>query len=963
MATPAPSANPSVVTVERGDTLWGIASDYLGSGSKYKELASKNNISNPNLIYVGQKITLTGTGSSSTSTSTTSTKLKITAFGLSAANTSSNTLFAVWTCGREHIKNYKYEWQYTTGDQAEGEDVWFKGSSGDTTDAEETNSTYNIPSGAEKVQFRVKPISETKTTGTGSNQKTEPHWEGSWVGFDSARTYDANNVPPETPTKIDAEIDHKNMKLKVEISDYPVEDLIEDGLLSSTKIEVQVIANNKTLAKSTADLTFNTYGYASWECPVTEGNQYKVRCRVVRKSYKSAWSSYTDNVSSVPATPTDLSIKPIKNSATGTTDVYLEWKASNTAETYTIQYAGVVSGSEPDFDTSNNDAIKSITTTDDTTHYTLTNVNTGLVYYFRIAANLKEGSISSKWSSVTDGITIGTLPGPPTTWSSSTSAVIDEPLYLYWLHNPTDGSSETNAEIYIEIWKGEKLVHTIDKFQSKSTDYEERDQTSFYQFDTNLETNPYLEDGVKLRWRVQTAGVSGEFGNDPNKHWSIVREIDIYAPPELTFTVKPNGSDVAYNSDFTCTSFPLIVRAFAGPETQVPTSYYISIVSNEIYETVDNMGNNKTVGSGDIVYSKYFDNDTVIDEYEISAGDVNLDNSISYTIECVVSMNSGLSAKRSMVFTVEWDDEAYEPWAQVTFDSETYVAHIRPYCEEYTTHYYTVTQSGTRYLATTEPVAVAWGEPATTSRGKQIYTTTGEKVYSGIATDSEGNYLDDEFYYYEVKTGSLVEGITLSVYRREFDGRFTEIATGIDNTKNTFVTDPHPALDYARYRIVAMVDDTGAISYTDLPGVPIGEPGIIIQWDEEWSSFDVDPDITDSLSKPNWAGSLIRLPYNVDVSPSYGVDTTFIEYAGREHPVSYYGTQLGESATWSTTIPKSDKETIYALHRLAKWPGNVYAREPSGMGYWANVTVQFPQKHLDQTIPVSLTLTRVEGGM
>lgn len=961
MATPAPSTKPSVVTVERGDTLWGIASDYLGSGSKYKQLASINGISNPNLIYVGQKIKLTGTGSSSTSTSTTSTKTKIVAFGLSA-NASSNTLFAVWTCGRNHVKKYKYEWQYTTGDMADGKEVWYKGNTGDTSDAEETNSTYGIPNGAEKVRFRVKPISDTYETGSGSEKKTVEYFtDAVWVGFNSATTYDTDNVPPETPDKIDVEIDHNDMKLKVEISDYPVEELIEDNLLSSTKIEIQVIANNKTLHSSTASVGINTYGYASWQCAVTEGNQYKVRCRVVRKSYKSAWSSYTKNVSSIPVAPniSSLVIRPTKNVADNTIDIYLEWKSVNTAETYTVQYVGVSPGVLPNFDATDN-TIPSFTTSDDTTHYTLADVEKGKVYYFRISANHSEAG-SSKWSGISDGVTIGTTPSQPTTWSSSTKATIGEPLYLYWIHNSTDGSSETNANIYIEMWKGETLVHTIDRFQTKSTDYDEKDQTSVYQFDTNLETNPYLEEGVILRWRVQTAGVTGEFGNDPNKNWSIVREINVYAPPELTFTVTPHG-DVAYKSDFVCSSFPLSVYAFAGPNTQVPTSYYVSIVSNEIYETVDNVGNNKTVGVGDIVYSRYFDGDTII-EYDISAGDVNLDNGVSYTIECVVSMDSGLTTSHSMKFTVSWSDEAYEPWAQVAFDPETFVAHIHPYCEEYTISYYKVAQSGTKYVTTAESVAVAWGEPATTTRGKQIYTTTGEKVYSGIATDSSGNYLDEEFYYYEVRTGSLIEGITLSVYRREFDGRFTEIATGIDNTKNTFVTDPHPSLDYARYRIVAMADDTGAISYTDLPGVPIGETGIILQWDEEWSSFDVDPDITDSLSRPNWAGSLLRLPYNIDVSPSYGIDATLIEYAGREHPVSYYGTQLGESATWSTVIPKSDKETIYALHRLAKWPGNVYAREPSGMGYWANVTVQFPQKHLDKTVPVSLTLTRVEGGM
>lgn len=53
--------------VQRGDTLWAIASKYLGSGTKYPQIAQENNIKNPNLIYPGQvfKIT-TGGGASST---------------------------------------------------------------------------------------------------------------------------------------------------------------------------------------------------------------------------------------------------------------------------------------------------------------------------------------------------------------------------------------------------------------------------------------------------------------------------------------------------------------------------------------------------------------------------------------------------------------------------------------------------------------------------------------------------------------------------------------------------------------------------------------------------------------------------------------------------------------------------------------------------------------------------------
>ena len=53
--------------VKKGDTLWAIATQYLGSGKKYTQIASENNIKNPNLIYPGQVLKIT-TGGTATQT-------------------------------------------------------------------------------------------------------------------------------------------------------------------------------------------------------------------------------------------------------------------------------------------------------------------------------------------------------------------------------------------------------------------------------------------------------------------------------------------------------------------------------------------------------------------------------------------------------------------------------------------------------------------------------------------------------------------------------------------------------------------------------------------------------------------------------------------------------------------------------------------------------------------------------
>lgn len=54
------AAQERTYTVQRGDTLWGIAQKYYGSGTEYKRLATANSgqIQNPNLIYPGQVLSI-----------------------------------------------------------------------------------------------------------------------------------------------------------------------------------------------------------------------------------------------------------------------------------------------------------------------------------------------------------------------------------------------------------------------------------------------------------------------------------------------------------------------------------------------------------------------------------------------------------------------------------------------------------------------------------------------------------------------------------------------------------------------------------------------------------------------------------------------------------------------------------------------------------------------------------------
>lgn len=896
-------------TVKKGDTLSKIATKYK---TTVNALAKLNNIKNVNLIYVGQKLTISSSTSASTAKKTTATSKKTTAnkatvnhFGKQSE--SENVLFATWTWSKSNTENYRYIWYYDTGDS-----VWFIGSDSTTTDKQ---CTYSIPTNAKRVKFKVKPISKKKTV----NNKETSHWTAEWS---AEKTFKAENLEPAVPAVPTVTIDKFKLTAKLENID----------VTNCTHIQFQIVKNDSSVF-NTGSAEIKTRS-ASYSCTVNAGEEYKVRARAYKGKLYSDWSDYSTNVSTMPATPAAFTVCK----ANSETSVYLEWKAVNAAKSYDIEYAE----KKTYFDTTSQTTTQNGITL---TKFEITGLESGKEYFFRLRSTNDAGT--SGWSEIKSCV-IGEKPAAPTTWSSTTTAIVGEPLNLYWVHNSKDGSSQTYAELELTI-NGATSTEII----KNTTDEDEKDKTSVY----SINTNDYAE-GSKILWRVRTAGITKQYGE-----WSVQRTVDIYAAPNLQLRV----TDANENDMELITSFPFYISALAGPATQTPIGYHVTITSNDIYETVDNIGNAQTINAGQEVYSKYFDvTDALL--IEMSPEFVDLENNIGYTVTCVVSMNSGLTAESSVEFSVEWTDEQYQPDAEIGIDPETLVVHIRPYCEYFPMKYYKVDYDNTndKYIATNEEIDEIDGVPIEIQNGTVIHEDgTEESITTNVFTDTEELvYLAEDgtyFYLAESTESVLAEDVTLSVYRREYDGGFVEIGSGLVNSSNTYVTDPHPALDYARYRIVAITNSTGAVSYYDVPGYVIGEKSIIIQWEEEWSEFNTTEE--EALEQPPWSGSMVKLPYNVDVSEGNSNDVEHIAYAGRKHPVSYYGTQVGETSSWSAEIEKSDKDTIYALRRLRTWMGDVYVREPSGIGYWATVSVSFGQTHCELTVPVSIDITRVEGGM
>lgn len=787
------------------------------------------------------------------------------------------------------LDHYEIKWYYDSGDG-----IWFEGGSATTT---ETHATYNAPSNANFIMVSVTPVSKTYKV-----DNTETSY---WQGTKAQKTYSIAVDPPENVSTPTVDIDQYKLTASLEnISDARADE-IEFQVYNGTKLVNSGLVTVETCR-------------ASFSCTVSAGGEYRVRCRAVNLNGTTKvpgnWSNFSSSIKSVPSAPDQITVCK----AASETSVYLEWTIVDSADTYDIEYAT----EKRYFDGS--DKTNTVTGIE-FNHYEKTGLETGDEYFFRVRAVNDKGT--SPWSGISS-VVIGKKPAAPTTWSSTTTAIVGEDITLFWVHNAEDNSTQTYAELELTI-NGEVETRTIkndrpeeDKDKTSSyviktvTFYEVvKDGTTYtktanvlvdepsggvvttsitttgetvYSYTEGSTTKYYCKksstygDGAKIKWRVRTAGITKTYGD-----WSILRSIDVYAPPTLTLAMLDGDGDTIN----TVTAFPFYISGLAGPKTQVPIGYHLTVSANSTYETVDSVGNTKIVNSGNAVYSKYFDiNDPLMVEF--SAGNIDLENGIEYTATCVVSMNSGLTKESSLTFTVNWSDASYNPNAGISVDKDLLVAYIRPYCR------------------------------------------------------------DDD--------GVLVGDVSLAVYRREFDGGFTELAKGLDNSKNVVITDPHPSLDYARYRIVATTNSTGAVSFNDLPGYPVNGKSIIIQWDEEWKEFDSSSG--GRLMDRPWTGSMLKLPGNIDVSDSYDQDVSMIKYIGRSHPIAYYGTQRGETSTWNVEIPKSDKETLYSIRRLASWMDDVYVREPSGSGYRASIKVSFSQKHCELTIPVTLSITRVEGG-
>ena len=846
---------------------------------------------------------------------------------------------------------------------------------------------------------------------------------------------------------------------RISMDNYTIECSVDPENIPDNvnKIVFNIYKNNDTAIYKTGTLTsyYASKGRAYSAKNVEPNSVYTATCYYIGSSEnkRSKDSKPSNEIVSPPKTPVIISITPSTNDS-GSTDrsITVVWQAANKKTKYTIEYVKenmeLYGSIEEHFYAVNSDKtsieVEFDKTSDaqyDTEKQLMTKTISGFStenggrYYLRIrgindktsilggSSNITNSSSNpSDWSDPTDekaSFIIGTKPSAPTIWSSTNTAVIGEPLNLYWSQNSTDNSRMTKSFLSIIA---DNLADPIEIELTTDNEYDNNyvHVLKFEKKDTarqaNVKTSAF-KDGSKIKWRVKTAGVSKEYGD-----FSEEREINIYAKPTVSIILE----DSKHNETDIIDSFPMYISLQKTNITsnQKVIGFNVNIENNSNYQYVDSAGNIKNLTKGSTVYSRNFDisypysdkfgyiysedeekfkiegyyvnnnfysdsklsniirpsedilyialnqkngnrpkkyiwnevnrvynevnefmftdgvksypyfypyyNSTETKLYiKLTCSDVDLINDIEYLVRCSMIMDSGLVATDEITFIPRFTEILYKPTATVSIDEESLTATIKPSC---------------KYKSDTIDCYI---------KDNKAYQDINYSIEIGSFPNSiYYDHVTRKYYIYKLVSGSIdeysfeespnpLEDAILSVFRKELDGTFTEIDRNINNDSGYEVIDPHPSLAKAIYRIISESKTTRAISYSDTEPVEIKEKTLVIQFD-------------------NYT---LKLPYNISVSNGYSPDTSLVEYIGRKHPVSYYGTQLGETMSWRTVIPKSDHNTLNLIRELAIYMGDVYVREPSGTGYWANISVDFSQSYDDLTIPLSFSITRVEGGM
>ena len=952
-------------------------------------------------------------------------KVKSLALKVETGDTSGRSFLATWAFSKSHVSAYKVKFWYKAQTTKNGkkEYNWIGPSE---SEVKVKQATYSAPDNAIAVKVQVRPVSTKHKVKRGKKKVEVYYWTGAWckVVTKSITTYGVDTPSAPTVSADDYNkitMSYKNLaaavdKVKFQIVVNNTEQInTYDKRIKITKDNAsKYFTGNELTATLVKILYTNVYKSVSTDLIFSVKNRevtfvyqgsddckYKVRAKVCNRvngvDYWSGWSDYSDSVQTRPTAPTDFT-----SEITSATSAKLSWTIPNNAKKFTLQRAATMD----ELESQSGSTFTSTSIGDDTltpSSYIVNDISG--VLYFRISAVNSDGRISD-WSNIIT-VTVGTKPSVPTTWSSVSTASIGENVNLYWVHNSEDGSKQQKANLELvtpgRTWSDlisqakadDRLYSCVSGWTGSTSKFFKPypDGTANSNYDPNTEIVLVTGETYIIKCRF-LPGLADEY----------VRYICFSAPDDgrlnyFQWRISTNSTGtrnhelyIEYGENKSATLNPIELnttdstRFFEitnkkdeygewSDETSVyelDTSEYLD--SDEILWRVQTMGATGEYGDWSIqrsvkVYSKPSLSINILDGQNGNPIDFESEESVTQfpvyvrcstlpTTQRPISYSLSISAKEAYTTTdgvnviyVNEGDEVYSGF----FDANDNPLNVTLTVSDVDF------ENGITYTIT-GTVVLDSGLTATYTDDFMVNIEDESLEISGtVDYDADEHFATITAQCTEEDADTLASNVTLAVYRRTANGKFVLIQSDIANDGVTAIIDPHPTLDYTRYRIIATSTTTGAMTAYDITPEPTGETSIVIQWDEIWNSYD-ESDLDDDTPVHQSVGKVL-LPYNISTTENTSIDITSANYIGRERTVTYYGTQLGESQSWTCEIPRDDEETLYLLRRLMVYPGNVYVRDPSGNGFWASVKVSFNRKYNSPVVSITLNVTPVEGGI
>ena len=619
-------------------------------------------------------------------------------------------------------------------------------------------------------------------------------------------------------------------------------------------------------------------------------------------------------------------------------------------------------------------------------HYTVTGLDRGKQWWFRVRkvndlgnSGWAEAEAGDTWASPTV-CTLTIAPeaenlSAPTTTSTLAGYEAGETIVIGWTHNSEQDSEQTEWEVGIRATINEVVTEGIisgtgaDGVMSLTLDSITIDVDG-------TATTVTLSDGAVVEWRARTKGVTDW------SPWSGWRAFSIWDAPAVSIGLL-NGLDLDV-ADYGLTCMPLTVEVTAAgfAEDNAPVEWWAEIVALDGYDVsaYDGRGTyvpegmtmwQGSISSGDDGFSR--------DGWsaKVSVFDVSLTNGMRYEVRAGAVTAQGVRAEAEPYeVTPEWSSTIPTPSADVWFDDTQLSCHVALGCvippDE--SDMETVTAAITSY--TSPQNVVVFSVDYGTGEGQYIEvkhngTTLPRDAWRVMVFPrSTASPPYDQVNVYILESSGLTlpttvtvtygpptprHDVRLGVWRIESNGSLVELANDLPSDIAQEIIDPHATFGSASYRIIATDDGTGEQGACDVT-CPSPIDHAVIQWAE---ATRIDAEETWDTSA--FAGNHIELPFDLTLSERYAPDAVLREYAGRKHPVAYYGTQRGQTMEMTTNVVRDmDGRSIAMLRYLADSMTPVYVRTPSGLGFWAHVAPSMSGSYGSAAVAVSLDVTRVD---